>query len=35
VVRQNREGVAVPPIVGILSLIGGIVLLLVPTRRRT
>ena len=32
--RQSREGVAIPPILGILAAVGGIVLLLVPDRRR-
>lgn len=31
---EQREGVALPPVLGIIALIGGIVLLLVPDRRR-
>lgn len=34
VTAEDREGVALPPVVGILSLIGGIVLLVVPVGRR-
>ena len=34
VATENREGVAVPPILGALALIGGIVLLVIPERRR-
>ena len=30
----EREGVAVPPVLGILALIGGIVLLVIPSRTR-
>jgi uncharacterized membrane protein YidH (DUF202 family) len=29
---EQREGVRVPPIVGIIALIGGVVLLVVPAR---
>lgn len=32
--RTEREGVAVPPIIGGVLLVAGIVLLLVPSRRR-
>ena len=35
VTADEREGVALPPIVGGIALIAGIVLLVVPTRRRT
>jgi hypothetical protein len=31
---EDREGFAIPPIVGVLSVIGGIILLAVPDRRR-
>jgi hypothetical protein len=31
---EEREGFAVPPILGGIALIGGIILLLVPQRRR-
>ena len=31
---EEREGVAVPPILGGIALVGGIILLLVPQRRR-
>ena len=34
VATEQREGVTLPPILGIISLIGGIVLLAVPERRR-
>lgn len=34
VTADEREGVAIPPVVGILALVGGIVLLAVPERRR-
>lgn len=30
----EREGVAVPPVVGVVALIGGVALLLMPVRRR-
>jgi hypothetical protein len=33
VTTENREGVSLPPAVGALALIGGIVLLVVPARR--
>jgi hypothetical protein len=35
VTTENREGVAVPPVLGILAIVGGLVLLFVPDRRRT
>lgn len=31
----DREGVAVPPILGVLALIGGVIMIAVPTRRRS
>jgi hypothetical protein len=31
---ENREGFAVPPVVGIVAIVGGALLLLVPDRRR-
>jgi drug/metabolite transporter (DMT)-like permease len=34
VTTQEREGFAVPQALGVLSLVGGIVLLVVPDRRR-
>ena len=34
VTTQEREGFALPQALGVLSLIGGIVLLVVPDRRR-
>ena len=34
ITRQENKGVAVPPIVGGLVLVGGIVLLVLPDRRR-
>jgi hypothetical protein len=34
VTTEEREGVALPPILGVLSIVGGIVLLVVPERRR-
>ena len=30
----DREGFAVSPVVGVIALVGGIVLLAIPTRRR-
>jgi hypothetical protein len=35
VATENREGVVVPPVVGIISLVAGAVLLLAPMRTRT
>ena len=32
VTTEQREGVRVPPIVGIIALIGGVVLLVAPAR---
>ncbi len=34
VTTEDRDGVAVPPVLGILAVVGGIVLLFVPDRRR-
>jgi len=34
VTTEEREGIALPPAIGILLLVGGIVLLVVPERRR-
>jgi drug/metabolite transporter (DMT)-like permease len=34
VTADEREGIGLPPVLGILSLVGGIVLLAVPNRRR-
>lgn len=34
VTTQERDGVAIPPILGVIALVGGIVLLVVPDRRR-
>ena len=34
VTTDEREGVALPPILGVIALVGGIVLLVVPDRRR-
>jgi uncharacterized membrane protein YidH (DUF202 family) len=31
---EEREGVAVPPALGIIAIVGGAILLLVPDRRR-
>lgn len=33
VTTEEREGVSLPPVVGILSIVGGIILLVVPVRR--
>ena len=32
---EGREGFPLPPVIGALALVGGIVLLLIPERRRT
>ncbi len=34
VTTSDRDGVRVPPVVGGLALVGGIVLLVMPARRR-
>ena len=31
---EEREGFAVPPVLGVIALIGGIVMLAIPERRR-
>ncbi len=31
---ERREGVSLPPVLGVIALVGGIVLLAVPDRRR-
>ena len=31
---EEREGFAVPPVLGVIALIGGIVMLAIPNRRR-
>lgn len=31
---EEREGFALPPVVGIIALVGGIVMMVVPDRRR-
>jgi hypothetical protein len=31
---EDREGFAVPPVVGVIALIGGIILVVIPDRRR-
>ena len=34
VATEEREGVAVPPVLGVLALVGGILLLVVPDRKK-
>ncbi|MBI2185973.1 MAG: DUF3185 domain-containing protein [Acidobacteria bacterium] len=34
ITTQEREGVRIPTLAGVLALVGGIVLLAVPARRR-
>lgn len=34
VTTEEREGLALPPVLGIISLVGGIILLAIPSRRR-
>jgi hypothetical protein len=34
VTTQEREGIALPRALGVLSLVGGVLLLVVPERRR-
>jgi hypothetical protein len=34
VATEEREGVALPPVLGAIALVGGIVLLALPSRRR-
>lgn len=31
---ENREGFALPPVLGIIALVGGIALVAIPDRRR-
>ena len=31
---EEREGFAVPPVLGVIALVGGIVLMAIPNRRR-
>jgi drug/metabolite transporter (DMT)-like permease len=33
VTTEDREGVSVPPVLGIIAVVGGIVLLALPARR--
>jgi len=35
ITTENREGIALPPVLGAISLVGGILLLVIPSRRRT
>ena len=35
ITSEEREGFTLPPVVGIIAVVGGIVLLAVPDRRRT
>ena len=32
---EDREGFALPPVLGVIALIGGIALVAIPDRRRT
>ena len=34
VTTEDREGVSLPPVLGIVALIGGIALIAIPERRR-
>ena len=34
VTTEEREGIQLPPVLGAIALIGGIVLLVIPERRR-
>jgi hypothetical protein len=34
VTAEQREGITLPPVLGAIALIGGILLLVVPERRR-
>ena len=34
VTTDKREGMVIPPVVGVLALVGGIALLVIPERRR-
>jgi hypothetical protein len=33
VTTEQREGVSLPPVLGVIALVGGIVLLAIPSRR--
>ena len=35
IATEEREGFALPPVLGIVAVVGGIILLLVPSKRRT
>jgi drug/metabolite transporter (DMT)-like permease len=35
ITAQEREGVRLPPVLGVLALVGGIVLLVAPDRQRS
>jgi uncharacterized membrane protein YidH (DUF202 family) len=32
IATENREGVAVPPVLGVISIVAGIALLVIPSR---
>jgi uncharacterized membrane protein YidH (DUF202 family) len=34
IASEEREGFSLPPVVGIIALVGGIVMMVVPDRRR-
>jgi hypothetical protein len=34
ITAENREGFALPPVLGVIALIGGIALVAIPDRRR-
>jgi drug/metabolite transporter (DMT)-like permease len=34
IATENQEGFALPPVLGVIALIGGIVLVAIPDRRR-
>jgi len=34
ITTEEREGVALPPVLGVIALVGGIVLLAIPRRTR-
>ena len=34
ITADEREGIAIPPVLGIVALVGGILLLAIPERRR-
>jgi hypothetical protein len=33
IATENREGVALPPVIGVIALVGGIALVAIPDRR--